>query len=70
MNSFQSAVQRSMISMLPRRYNGPRLVFKPSNSFGRFDEIAIHLLQPSDFQFFDALETAERDGFETIVIYL
>ncbi len=46
-----------------------RILNRPKNEFMKRNDIAIHLLEPSEFDLLYAFDVADRDMFETIVVY-
>lgn len=48
----------------------PTLVFASAAEWRMRNDVAIHKLRPTENEFYDAIETAYKDNFPTIVIYL
>ena len=70
--SLQVTIQRAILAALPRRHRGPQVTFKKVGSWelrGR-DPMAVHIMQPNEYEFHDALDLAQRDGFLSVCVYI
>lgn len=46
------------------------LLIYNQDQFGAGNEIGIHLYRPTESDLYDAIDTAERDSFDAIVVYI
>lgn len=67
----QASIKRNILAMVPVGWRGPRIEFMPARKWSDSGTLlGAHLLQPSEFEFFEAMQAAQTDGVCTLYIYL
>lgn len=66
-----SFLKRVQAAALPKEIEGIKIVEHPITFFGkhRHGEVGVHVLDPSEQELHNAVDTAIRDGFPAIYVY-